>query len=88
MYYFGSWDDWQATLAKYEREKDDLETGLTLTPPGHTLTPAKAGGAVSKDPESWRHPGPPGLRPLHALGAASLSARQGARSVLLSLVGR
>jgi hypothetical protein len=42
MYYFGPWDDWRAALAKYEREKADLEAGRTPTPAGLTLTPAPA----------------------------------------------
>jgi hypothetical protein len=56
MYYFGPWDDWKAALAKYEREKDDLEAGRTPTPSGHTLTPAPAGRKAKTNKPSKPYP--------------------------------
>jgi integrase len=56
MHYFGPWDDWKAALAKYEREKDNLEAGRTPTPGAHTLTPAPAGRKAKSNKPSKPYP--------------------------------
>lgn len=39
LHYFGPWDDWQAALEKYQRERDDLYAGRTprVSPEGVTI---------------------------------------------------
>lgn len=53
LYYFGPWSDPTGALAKYEQQRNDLETGRpprsdTLTPRNDTLTPADAECATNR----------------------------------------